>query len=209
MFEGFRARPVICGDDQQYPIDRQHAGQHVGQKAFMAGNIDKAELGAAGQGGIGEAQIDGEPAPLLLRQAVGIDPRQRTDQRCLAVIDVTCRRQDHGSSGIAVLRNSRRAPAVPGRSSEPMNLSRIFVGRKGCSKFWRCCWVAGWLVRGGTGLCRAIATEKTHDILPTSGHSCTASWRLPASRYACLMAGDTNIYLRRAITSSAKGASLR
>ena len=180
MFKGLRARPVIRRDDQQYPVDRQHAGQHVGQKAFMAGNIDKAELGAAGQGGIGEAQIDREPAPLLLRQAVGIDPRQRTDQRCLAVIDVTCRRQDHGSSGIAVLRNSRRAPAVPGRSSEPMNLSRIFVGRKGCSKFWRCCWVAGWLVRGGTGFVSSNSDRKDarhssslraflHSLLAASG----------------------------------------
>ena len=49
MFQSLRARPVIGGDDQQHPVDRQHARQHIGQKALMAGNIDKAELGAIGQ----------------------------------------------------------------------------------------------------------------------------------------------------------------
>ena len=46
MLEGLRARPVIGGDDQQYPVDGQHTGQHVGQEALMPGNIDKSKLGA-------------------------------------------------------------------------------------------------------------------------------------------------------------------
>ena len=29
MFQCLRARPVIRGDDQQHPVDRQHARQHV------------------------------------------------------------------------------------------------------------------------------------------------------------------------------------
>ncbi len=106
MFEGLRARSIIGGDDQQYPVYRQHTGQHVGQKTLMAGNIDKAELGAVGQGSIGEAQIDGQPTPLLLGQAVGIDPGQRADQRGLAMIDMTGRCQDHRSGGIAAVRAS-------------------------------------------------------------------------------------------------------
>ena len=111
MLEGLRARPVIGGDDQQHPVDRQHAGQHVGQKALMPGHIDKAELGAVGQCRIGEAEIDRQPAPLLLGQAVGIDPGQRADQRGLAVIDMAGRRQDHGwpTGPIGLHRHSRES----------------------------------------------------------------------------------------------------
>src|SRR5207244_3449626 len=35
-----------------------------------------------------EAQVDGDAARLLLGQAVGVGPRQRLDQRGLAVVDV-------------------------------------------------------------------------------------------------------------------------
>jgi hypothetical protein len=109
MLEGLRARPVIGSDDQQYPVDRQHTGQHIGQEALMAGNIDKSEFRAIRQSRIGETQIDRQPTPLLLGQPIGIDPGQRTDQRRLAMIDMTGRRQDHGSGGMAALRASRRA----------------------------------------------------------------------------------------------------
>ena len=95
MLERLRPRPVIGGDDQQHPVDRQHPGQHVGQEALVARHVDKAELGAVGQRRIGEAEIDRQPAPLLLRQAVGIDPGQRAHQRGLAVVDMAGGGEDH------------------------------------------------------------------------------------------------------------------
>ena len=99
VLQCLRARPVIGGDDQQYSVDRQHAGEHVRQKALVPRHVDKAELGAVGQCRIGEAEIDRQPAPLFLRQTVGVDAGQRADQRGLAVIDMACGRQDHGLAG--------------------------------------------------------------------------------------------------------------
>ena len=43
-----------------------------------------------------EAEIDRQPAPLLFRQAVGIDAGQGAHQRGLAVIDMAGSGQDHG-----------------------------------------------------------------------------------------------------------------
>ena len=37
-------------------------GQHVGQEPLVAGHVDKAQLGAVGQGRVGKAEIDGQPA---------------------------------------------------------------------------------------------------------------------------------------------------
>ena len=96
MLQGLRTRPVIGGDDQQHAVDRQHAGQHVGEEALVPRHVDKAELGAVGQRRIGEAEIDRQPAPLLLRQAIGVDPGQRLHQRGLAVIDMAGGGEDHG-----------------------------------------------------------------------------------------------------------------
>jgi hypothetical protein len=95
MFEGLWAPPVIGGDDQQHPVYRQYARQHIGQETLVAWDIDKPKLGAVWQGGIGEAKIDGQPSPLLLGQAIGIDPGQRADQRGLAMVNMTGRRQYH------------------------------------------------------------------------------------------------------------------
>src|SRR6516164_6838784 len=96
VLQCLRARPVIGGDDQQHPVDRQDTGQHVRQKTLMPWYVDKAELGAVGQPRIGEAAIDRQPAPLLLRQAIGVDAGQRLHQCGLAVIDMAGGRQDHG-----------------------------------------------------------------------------------------------------------------
>ncbi len=96
VLQRLRTRPVIRGDDQQHPVDRQHAGQHVGQEPLVPRHVDKPELGAVGQRRIGKAEIDRQPASLLLRQAIGVDPGQRLHQRGLAVIDMASGREDHG-----------------------------------------------------------------------------------------------------------------
>ncbi len=96
MLDRLRARPVIGGDDQQYPVDRQHPGQHVGQKPLVPGNVDKAELGAVGQARIGKAEVDRQPALFFFGQAVGVDPGQCPHQRRLAVVDMAGGGENHG-----------------------------------------------------------------------------------------------------------------
>ena len=63
----------------------------------MTRHIDKAELGAVGQAGVREAEIDRQPAALFLGQPVGIDTGQGAHQRGLAVVDMAGGREDHAA----------------------------------------------------------------------------------------------------------------
>jgi hypothetical protein len=55
----------------------------------VAGHIDDADAVAAGEVEIGEAQLDGDAALLLLLEPVGVDAGQGPDQAGLAVVDVS------------------------------------------------------------------------------------------------------------------------
>ena len=85
---------IVQRHHQQRRIDAAGAGEHRVHEALMARHIDEAE-----RIGIGVAEIDGDAAPLLLGQAIGIDAGQRLHQRGLAVIDVTGGADDHGRRG--------------------------------------------------------------------------------------------------------------
>ena len=61
---------------------------------------------------VGEAEVDGDAAGLLLLQPVGVDAGQRPDQRGLAVVDVAGGADDHGpgsGSGWSAARRARPA----------------------------------------------------------------------------------------------------
>ena len=73
---------------EQAGIDRADPGQHVLEEAHVAGHVDERDASAGRQRGVGEAEVDGEPAPLLLVEAVGVGAGQRQDERRLAVVDV-------------------------------------------------------------------------------------------------------------------------
>ncbi len=104
MFERLRLDAVIGGHDQQGEIDAARPGQHGVHEALMARDIDDTQDFAAFDRQIGEAQIDGNAPRLLLLQPVAVDPGQRLDQRCLAMIDMAGGADDHGAaSGSGVL----------------------------------------------------------------------------------------------------------
>ena len=79
---------LVRGDDQQGEVDAADAGEHVLDEAFVARDVDDADLFAVGERQPGEAEVDGQPALLLLPQPVGVDPGQGVDERGLAVVDV-------------------------------------------------------------------------------------------------------------------------
>ena len=85
----------LCRDHQQHSSDAPSPGEHIVNKQAVAGHIDKADSEgvAIGSRSIekGEAQIDGDAAPLLFRQTIRIDTSKRANKGGLAVIDVTCR----------------------------------------------------------------------------------------------------------------------
>ena len=107
MLHGLRFDPFLGGDHQHHSSDATSPGEHVVNKQAVAGHIDKAdsEWTAGGRHSLekGEAEIDGDAAPLLFRQAIRIDTSESTNQRSLAVIDVTCRSDNHGLDGGVML----------------------------------------------------------------------------------------------------------
>ena len=84
---------VVGGDDEQDEVDAGGAGEHVLDEAFVAGHVHDAKPVLA-QVQCREADIDGDAAGLLFRQAVAVNAGQRLDQRRLAVVDVPGRAQD-------------------------------------------------------------------------------------------------------------------
>jgi hypothetical protein len=58
------------------------------------GHVDQAHLQAVAERPRREAQLDGDPAPLLFGQPIGVDAGQRAHERRLAVIDMARRTED-------------------------------------------------------------------------------------------------------------------
>ena len=85
-----RLRPdaLVGRDHEQHRVEPVHPGEHVADEARVAGHVDDADQPSAGKGEVGEAEVDGHPASLLLRQAVGVDAGQCADQGRLPVVDV-------------------------------------------------------------------------------------------------------------------------
>ena len=101
VFPGLRHHRLFSRDHQQHDIDAADARQHVLDETFMPRHVDEAERRLIVEGQTGKAEIDGDPALLLLLQAVGVGPSQRFDERSLAVIDVPGGADDDvGHSGI-------------------------------------------------------------------------------------------------------------
>ena len=79
---------LIGGDHEQGEVDAADAGEHVLDKALVAGDVDDRDFASAGQCGPGEAEIDREAAGFFFFPAIGVDAAERQDQGALAVVDV-------------------------------------------------------------------------------------------------------------------------
>ena len=97
MLDRLRLDPVIGGHRQQGEIDPASAGDHGVHEALVARYIDEAENLPRRCGQIGKAEIDGDPARLLLLQPIAVDFRQRFDQSRLAMVDMAGCTDDHGA----------------------------------------------------------------------------------------------------------------
>ena len=81
MLLGLRLPAFRRGDHEHAARDAADAGEHVRQEAHVARDVDEAEAGARRQRHVSEPEVDRETASLLLRQPVGVGPRQRQHQR--------------------------------------------------------------------------------------------------------------------------------
>ena len=118
---GLRLPPFGRGDHEQAGIHAADPRQHVAQEAHVTGDVDEADPGARRQRRVGEPQIDREPAPLLLLEAIGIGARQRQHERRLPVIDVAGSGDDsqcgaHEIARSAWMRSASSSGSTPRRS---------------------------------------------------------------------------------------------
>ncbi len=95
VFAGLRHYAVITGHHQQGVIDSSHARQHVSEKLFMPGHVDKPDNAAIRLRPVGITEIDSHAALFLFRQAVGVYPGQPFEQRCFAMVHMTCGGDNH------------------------------------------------------------------------------------------------------------------
>ena len=105
---GLRLPSLVGGDDEQDQPHRADPREHVADEPLVPGNVDEADLAPRRQHAPREPEVDGQPAALLLGEAVRVHAGEAKDQRRLAVIDVPGRRHD--------LRRRRRVIPVPARS---------------------------------------------------------------------------------------------
>ena len=120
VLAGLRHHALVGGDDEHHEVDAAGARRHRADEPLVAGDVDDAGHGAVGQGEVREPELDGDAAPLLLAQPVGVDAGERLDERGLAVIDVAGGADDdalHARPGAAPGSRRRPRPDRRGRSA--------------------------------------------------------------------------------------------
>ncbi len=100
MFPGLGHDALIGRHHQEDQVHSRGTRQHVPDEPFVAGNIDNAEENVFPGLVLGEPEVHGDPAFLLLLQPVGIHPREGLHQSCLAMVDVPGRAQDESTHRI-------------------------------------------------------------------------------------------------------------
>ena len=123
-----RARPLAGVDHEQERVDPRRAGDHRLDETLVAGHVDDGQLPPVRKLERRVAELDRDPAPLLLGQAIGVLSGQGSHEPRLPVVDVARGpdRQRHRSAsraldgardlvGLCV----RQGPAVEQRSTVP------------------------------------------------------------------------------------------
>src|SRR3954463_12499298 len=121
MLERLRPCTLGCVDHEQEQVDTAPAGDHRAHEALVARDVDDGQARAVGQLERRVAEIDRDAALALLRQPVGVLPRQRLDERGLAVVDVTggTDRQRHALTAAATSSTSASVKVRQSSSSFP------------------------------------------------------------------------------------------
>ena len=99
MLARLRHHAFVGRDHEQHDVDPADAAQHVLDEALVPRHVDDAEVDACGRHERREPQVDRDAAPLLFRQAIGVDSGQAAHERGLAVIDVAGGADDREADG--------------------------------------------------------------------------------------------------------------
>src|SRR5690606_5035488 len=126
---------LVGGDDEEHDVDAGGPREHVADERLVAGDVDDGELLSVRPAEVGEAEVDGDAAALLLRQAVGVDAGERRDEGGLAVVDVAGRaegevRHQRRSSALTRKGNERSvAPSARWRATNRCSSAQCAAGR--------------------------------------------------------------------------------
>ena len=98
-----RHHALVGGDHEQQQIDARRARHHRAHEPLVAGHVDHAEPGSVRQVERREAELDRDPARLLLGQPVGVDARERAARAwsCRGRCGPRCRGSAGGSRRLA------------------------------------------------------------------------------------------------------------
>ena len=91
MLKGLRPRTLARIDDEEEKVDAGRAGNHVAYEALVTRHVDERQPATVREVERRVAEVDRDPARLLLGEPVGVLPGQRPDEPGLAVVDVTRR----------------------------------------------------------------------------------------------------------------------
>ena len=83
-----RHHAVVRRDHEHEHVDAGRAGDHRAHEPLVPGHVDDGDPAPRRQLERCIAELDRDPARLLLREPVGVDARQGGDERGLAVVDV-------------------------------------------------------------------------------------------------------------------------
>ena len=122
VFRGLRHRAFVRRDAEDCDVDSSGSADHRAQESLVPGNVDHSRRADPRKLQVGVSGLQRDPPPLLLRQSIGVDARERPHQRGLAVIDVPsgadhhAQRARHSSTqktpGASFLRSSVASPRM-------------------------------------------------------------------------------------------------
>ena len=109
-----RARTFLRVDHEQEEVDAGRAGDHRAHEPLVPGHVDEREAAAVGQLERRVAEVDRDPARLLLGQPVGVLAGERAHEPGLAVVDVAggADGQRHARTDGRRLRRPPSSPSV-------------------------------------------------------------------------------------------------
>ena len=95
VLPGLRHHGFIGSDDEHHQINPADTRKHVLDESFMAGNVDEANRCIGIQGEMRKTDIDRNATFLLFFQAIGVNSRERFNQRGFAMVDMSCSSYDN------------------------------------------------------------------------------------------------------------------
>lgn len=115
MFARLWHHSFICRNDEHCEIDPARAREHRPHEILMSGNVDYPDSADAIQLERSKTKVDRDAASFFFGKPVGIDASERANERCLSMVDVACRSEDHAAlqvpcSHTSYARSSRAPP---------------------------------------------------------------------------------------------------